>query len=227
MKYIRLVLLALIMGGLTHCIVLQAKTPEDATFELVNKLDLPVYFSLGCGINPLKLNLVKLNKHSTTYARIDTTKKTQLFISLQPEGAGTLYTFKPGKTIFVRIKQEGNTFIFGPQTGKYLGLSGKTESGLSLANNVKASEISESEVIYKTPGIYKKGQYGPDVYKALGISPDASAYEVLGIKSKASKKEITKAFRQLALKWHPDKNKSAIAKKVFQLINNAYDSLIK
>ncbi len=47
-------------------------------------------------------------------------------------------------------------------------------------------------------------------------------YAVLNIKSTASKKEIRKAFRQEALKWHPDRNKSPEATEKMQLINEAY-----
>lgn len=32
-------------------------------------------------------------------------------------------------------------------------------------------------------------------------------YQILGVKSTASQKDIKKAFRKLAMKYHPDKNK--------------------
>jgi len=43
---------------------------------------------------------------------------------------------------------------------------------------------------------------------------DASYYDVLGIKRGATDREIRRAFRQLALKYHPDKNpdESAVGK---------------
>lgn len=47
-------------------------------------------------------------------------------------------------------------------------------------------------------------------------------YEILGVGSNATKDEIKKAYRQLALKWHPDKNKNANAHEKFIEINQAY-----
>lgn len=47
-------------------------------------------------------------------------------------------------------------------------------------------------------------------------------YSVLGISQRATKSEIKKAYRELALKWHPDKNKSPNAHEKFIEINQAY-----
>lgn len=51
-------------------------------------------------------------------------------------------------------------------------------------------------------------------------------YEILHINTDASSKEIKKAYRSLAMEWHPDKNKSPAAHDKFILINEAYNILI-
>ena len=54
------------------------------------------------------------------------------------------------------------------------------------------------------------------------MSSKRDYYEILGINKSADKREIKKAYRKLALKYHPDKNKDAGAEDKFKEISEAY-----
>lgn len=48
-------------------------------------------------------------------------------------------------------------------------------------------------------------------------------YDVLGLKRSASPQDIRKAYKQLVVLWHPDKNKEPEAEDKFVLIKSAYE----
>lgn len=52
-------------------------------------------------------------------------------------------------------------------------------------------------------------------------------YTILGVSRQDNPETIKKAYRKLALKYHPDKNKSPEATQKFTDINNAYESITK
>ena len=51
-------------------------------------------------------------------------------------------------------------------------------------------------------------------------------YEVLGVSREASEEELKRAFRKLALEYHPDRNKDEGASEKFKEINEAYQVLV-
>lgn len=63
-----------------------------------------------------------------------------------------------------------------------------------------------------------------DIY---GIAPDdqRTYYEILGVDRTAHILEIKKAYRKLALRYHPDHNKDPDASHIFSSINEAYQIL--
>ena len=57
------------------------------------------------------------------------------------------------------------------------------------------------------------------------MTPPRDYYEVLGVPPTASEEEIRKAFRRLAMEWHPDRNPDPQASERFKEINEAYQVL--
>lgn len=53
------------------------------------------------------------------------------------------------------------------------------------------------------------------------------AYKILGLPNNANQIEIKNAYKKLALKWHPDKNKNFESTEIFQIIKKAYEILTK
>ena len=72
---------------------------------------------------------------------------------------------------------------------------------------------------------YKKSSYE---YSENALDK-SEAYEILGLSIAATLDQVKVRFRELALRWHPDKNDSAIkteAEKKFVRINLAYETII-
>jgi len=81
------------------------------------------------------------------------------------------------------------------------------------------------------PGVKKNKQEEEVEEKKTSAVPECfqgkSFYEILGVAKDASVEEITKAYRRLSLKHHPDRNTSPTATEEFQYLARIHETLAK
>jgi hypothetical protein len=91
--------------------------------------------------------------------------------------------------------------------------------------------LQRKRVRESSPSIEQRAPVIKTVEQALRLKPPWNYYQVLDVDQDASDEDIKRAYKRLALLWHPDKYKesSEIEKRVyeecFKLIANAYESL--
>ena len=73
----------------------------------------------------------------------------------------------------------------------------------------------------------------PDNKKEAEMAEEISSYlkmkdyyQILGVEKDSDEQKIKNAYRKLAVRFHPDKNKLEGAKHVFHKISNAYSTLV-
>ncbi len=122
------------------------------------------------------------------------------------------------------------------QVGRYMDYSSKLQLVHYLWGIASAdADIDESEVILIEEICYHMGinKADSDSVKAMFVKDAESAYKILEISPDATDEEVKKAYRNMAVKYHPDKvshlgdefKKSAEEK--FSKVNHAYDEVKK
>ncbi|GFQ04196.1 chaperone protein dnaj [Phtheirospermum japonicum] len=119
-----------------------------------------------------------------------------------------------------------NTFAFSSQKSR----SSARVIRFGHAHNIEHFMCTAQAVLHSYRSNYHYCKKNKKTGNLRGTQVRASGrespYEVLGVKPSASTKEIKRAYRKLALKYHPDVNKEAGAQEKFMRIKHAYNTLL-
>ncbi len=134
------------------------------------------------------------------------------------------------------LKKDYNLQQVGTQIKQYMEYSSRLQLlhflfGLAAAD--AQIHVTELQLITKIAGILGISDTDFESIKAMFVKDTTSAYRILEITPDASDDELKKAYRRMALKYHPDRlahlgddvQKAANTK--FQELNAAYEQLKK
>jgi DnaJ family protein C protein 3 len=107
-------------------------------------------------------------------------------------------------------------------------LCARADAEVRLEQYAQATRTAD-EAIKADPSSQSAKKCKQRAQAALKQSREKNYYKILGVKRDASLRQIKKAYRGLALKWHPDKHEGEAAKaeaqKEFQDVAEAYEIL--
>jgi|SRR5579872_29955 hypothetical protein len=130
---------------------MQGAALDYPPLELWNKTEKPLYFAIASAksmsddkVMSEPLTELPAGKYVTVKSDsdlVDMSKYTRLLITQDPDAKSvTVYTFSPNKYMWVRVKEEKGSLVFGPQTGPWLGILGNTERGYPKDKNVTSAD---------------------------------------------------------------------------------------
>ncbi|XP_053559457.1 dnaJ homolog subfamily B member 14 [Bombina bombina] len=123
------------------------------------------------------------------------------------EKAGRLYPSKEARELLEGLSKHDGFTGNGAQNGKTP--SGPEQSKTSTERESGSGESAKGFTKDQTEGVHR-------------IKKCKNYYEVLGVSKDAGDEDLKKAYRKLALKFHPDKNQAPGATEAFKKIGNAY-----
>lgn len=149
-------------------------------------------------------------------------------------------------TPLMRAARKGDKYMVrkllakGADVNAQASIGGKVVYVRNFAETAPIIELIENAPGYQRPPLYQQAYEAeqalsgltitldPDVATALDLPLQATPSQILRVKQGASSEEINKAHRELARKWHPDKNQEQLdlANRVTQVLNNAKDLLL-
>ena len=146
-----------------------------------------------------------------------------------------------GNEVFIQIKHYGNSGnpirsasvrdFYGAVTnvahrGIFITTSYFTKDSHSFADDpsrTKFLELWDAEKFQDEVRRYLIEQDNSDLDDTVGI--ESNYYEILGAQRTDSQEEIKRKYKELTLRFHPDKARSSLSENNMRLVNQAYETL--
>ena len=134
------------------------------------------------------------------------------------------------------LKKEINIQEVSMQIGQYMDYSSRLQLLhylFGIANSDAHVDDSEERTILSISGFLRISTADYLSVKAMFVKDTESAYKILEIDANASDEELKKAYKRMAVKYHPDKvshlgpDVQKAAEDKFQLLNSAYNDIKK
>lgn len=134
------------------------------------------------------------------------------------------------------LKKDINVQDVSSQISRFMDYSSRLQLlhylfGIALADgNIDRSEV---EMIHTIAGFLRISSSDYSSVKAMFVKDTDSAYKILEIEPTATDEEVKKAFKKMAIKYHPDKvshlgeDVQKAAEEKFQKLNSAYNEVKK
>lgn len=145
-----------------------------------------------------------------------------------------------GNEVFIQVKHYGNSGnpvsspsvrdFYGAITnvthrGIFITTSTFTKDSLSFANDPSRSKFIELWDAEKFQNEIRRYLLEQEHSDFESVKDESNYYEILGSERTDSQEEIKRKYRELTLRFHPDKAKSSLSEKNMRLVNQAYDTL--
>lgn len=134
------------------------------------------------------------------------------------------------------LKKDINVQDVSHQIGQYMDYSSKLQLlhylfGIALADGMV--DQNEVEMIQNIAGFMRISSSDYNSVKAMFVKDTESAYKILEVSPNATDEELKKAYKKMAVKYHPDKVSHLgqevfeAAEDKFQKLNGAYEEIKK